>query len=593
MLSEFLNAERKESSMNQLVKSTVQIPPHLRQFVSQQHYEDYTPVDHAVWRYVMRQNHHFLKDTAHPAYVEGLLASGIDIEAIPKVSDMNERLAKIGWGAVIIDGLIPGVAFFDFQAHGILPIAVDIRKVENIEYTPAPDIIHESAGHAPILFDAKYASYVKRFGEIGAKAFATREEHEVFEAVRHLSIVMEDRNSTPEQVAEAKQMLREKQKAVKGMSEAEQISRIFWWTVEYGLIGTIENSQIYGAGLLSSVGESKYCLSENVVKLPFSVEACMQTSYDVTTMQPQLFVCESFDQLIEGIEEFSNTMAFKTGGTESLDKALRSGSTATFVLNSGLQVTGSVANIHKDSNGEAIYVKTIGPTALAIDNKELPGHSKDVHRDGFGTPIGLLDGNILLEECTDEQLAALGIIKGQTTTLTFKSGVQVTGTVSNIIRNKAKVVLISFESCNVVFRDTLLFAEQWGTFDMAVGSAVISAFPGAADAEAFFDAAEMEEDTPTEHKPFTELERMYQAIRDIREKAIWDEQRIATVQEVLQTLRNFYPKEWLLRLEILELFVIHHVQTADKEQVLEELLNLSKTKELQHLIKNGLELLPL
>lgn len=380
--------------MKQLSKSRKQIPAHLRQFVSEQHYEEYTPIDHAVWRYVMRQNHHALKDTAHPAYVEGLRASGIDTEAIPNVSDMNEHLSKIGWGAAIVDGLIPGVAFYDFQAHGILPIAVAIRKVENIEYTPAPDIIHESVGHAPILFDSKYASYVKRFGEIGAKAFATKEKHEVFEAVRNLSIVMEDRHSTPQQIEDAKRLLNERKKAVKGMSEADQISRIFWWTVEYGLIGTLENPQIYGAGLLSSVGESKHCLSDNVVKLPFSIESCIQTSYDVTTMQPQLFVCESFDQLTEAIEEFSNSMAFRKGGTESLDKALQSGSTSTFVLNSGLQITGTIEKMLKDSDGEAIYVKTTAPTALAINDKELPGHSKTTHYSGFGTPIGLLEGGI-------------------------------------------------------------------------------------------------------------------------------------------------------------------------------------------------------
>ena len=87
---------------------------------------------------------------------------------------MNECLAPSGWGAVTIDGLIPGVAFFDFQGHGLLPIATDIRKVENIEYTPAPDIVHEAAGHAPILLDPTYAKYVKRFGQIGAKAFYKR-----------------------------------------------------------------------------------------------------------------------------------------------------------------------------------------------------------------------------------------------------------------------------------------------------------------------------------------------------------------------------------------------------------------------------------
>lgn len=582
-----------KSNMDQLSRPTKHIPAHLRQFVSEQHYEEYTPIDHAVWRYVMRQNHHVLKESAHPAYVNGLHASGIDIEAIPKVSDMNDHLIKIGWGAVIINGLIPGVAFYDFQAHGILPIAVEIRKAENIEYTPAPDIIHEAAGHAPILFDSKYASYVKQFGKIGAKAFSSKAKRDVFEAVRHLSIVMEDRNSTPEQIEEAKRLVSEKKKAVTRLSEADQISRLFWWTVEYGLIGTLENPQIYGAGLLSSVGESKHCLSENVVKLPFSVESCLQTSYDVTTMQPQLFVCESFDQLIKAIEEFANTMAFRKGGTESLEKALNSGSTSTFVLNSGLQTTGTIEKMIKDSDGEAIYVKTTGPTALAINDKELPGHSKTVHRSGFGTPIGLLEGNISLEECSEEQLLALGIEKGHKSTLTFKSGIQVTGIVSNIIRNQNKIALISFESCKVILGDNVLFEEQWGTFDMAVGSAVTSAFPGAADAESFFGIVEIPEKASTKPRLLTELENMYQTIRDLREKETWDENSGAVVQTVLQVLRSSYPKEWLLRLEILELFCMHCVQTLETEQVHQELLDLRETKDLQRLIKNGLSLLSL
>ncbi|MFF2446529.1 aromatic amino acid hydroxylase [Neobacillus sp. NPDC058068] len=579
--------------MNQQSKSRKQIPAHLRQFVSEQHYEEYTPIDHAVWRYVMRQNHHALKDSAHPAYVEGLRASGIDTEAIPNVSDMNEHLSKIGWGAAIVDGLIPGVAFYDFQAHGILPIAVAIRKVENIEYTPAPDIIHESVGHAPILFDSKYASYVKRFGEIGSKAFATKAKHEVFEAVRNLSIVMEDRHSTPQQIEEAKRLLSERKKAVKGMSEADQISRIFWWTVEYGLIGTLENPQIYGAGLLSSVGESKHCLSDKVVKLPFSIESCIQTSYDVTTMQPQLFVCESFDQLTEAIEEFANSMAFRKGGTESLDKALQSGSTSTFVLNSGLQITGTIERLLKDSDGEAIYVKTAGPTALAINDKELSGHSKTTHYSGFGTPIGLLEGDIALEECTEEDLQTLGIEKGRKSTLAFKSGIQVTGRISTIIRNNNKLNLISFESCKVTLGDQVLFEEKWGTFDMAVGSAVISAFPGAADAEAFFGVEEIFKKAATEPRLLTEIEILYQTIREIREKESLDENSMVTVQNVLQVLRSTYPKEWLLRLEILELFCEHCVQTMETEQVHQELLRLSTTKELQRLINNGLSLLPL
>ena len=84
-----------------------EIPSHLKPFVSTQHYDQYTPVNHAVWRYIMRQNHSFLKEVAHPAYVNGLQSSGINIDSIPKVEEMNECLAPSGWGAVTIDGLIP------------------------------------------------------------------------------------------------------------------------------------------------------------------------------------------------------------------------------------------------------------------------------------------------------------------------------------------------------------------------------------------------------------------------------------------------------------------------------------------------------
>ncbi|PNB76712.1 phenylalanine 4-monooxygenase, partial [Pseudomonas sp. FW305-BF6] len=87
------------------------------------------------------------------AFVDGLKQSGIETEKIPNVAEMNECLSKIGWGAGIVNGLIPGAAFFELLANGILPIATEIRQKTNIEYTPAPDIIHEAAGHAPILFD--------------------------------------------------------------------------------------------------------------------------------------------------------------------------------------------------------------------------------------------------------------------------------------------------------------------------------------------------------------------------------------------------------------------------------------------------------
>ena len=126
-------------------------------------------------------------------------------------------------------------------------------------------------------------------------------------------------------------------------------------------------------------------------------------------MQPQLFVCKSFEELTDALETFSKTMAFKTGGKEGLEKAIRSENYATAELNSGLQITGTFSETIENDAGELIYMRTNSPTALALHNKQLANHSTSVHSDGFGTPIGLLTENIALENCTDEQLQSLGI----------------------------------------------------------------------------------------------------------------------------------------------------------------------------------------
>lgn len=104
---------------------------------------------------------------------------------------MNRILREIGWAAVAVDGFIPTAAFLEFQAYKVLVIAQDIRQVDHISYTPAPDIIHESAGHAPIIANPEYAEYLRRFGEIGCKAISSASDFELYEALRHLSIVKE------------------------------------------------------------------------------------------------------------------------------------------------------------------------------------------------------------------------------------------------------------------------------------------------------------------------------------------------------------------------------------------------------------------
>ena len=209
------------------------LPQHLKQFVVKQDYASYTNIDHAVWRYVMRKNVAFLKEVAHESYLNGLEKTGITIEQIPNIKEMNRILGDIGWGCVCVDGFLPPSAFMEFQAFKVLVIAADIRQLEHIEYTPAPDILHEAAGHAPIIADPGYAEYLRLFGEIGSKAISSSKDFELYEAIRHLSIIKEDPNTSDIEILKAEEDINNIQKNMGPPSEMSLIRNLHWWTVEY------------------------------------------------------------------------------------------------------------------------------------------------------------------------------------------------------------------------------------------------------------------------------------------------------------------------------------------------------------------------
>src|ERR1700761_7050474 len=346
------------------------LPAHLKQFIVEQHYEHYTPVDHAVWRYVMRQNYSYLKDIAYYPYIPGLTAAGLTIEKIPDLQEMNDALAKIGWGAVTVDGFIPPAAFMEYQAYRVLVIAADIRQLNHIEYTPAPDIIHESAGHAPIIADKDYHQYLSYFGSIGAKAMFSAQDFELYEAIRALSILKEMPDADENELKAAEDLVAYRRENLGPPSEMALLSRLHWWTVEYGLIGTLDDPKIYGAGLLSSIGESVSCMMSDVKKLWYNKDTVNYT-YDITKTQPQLFVTPTFQNLIDVLETFANTMSFRRGGVSGLQKAVESKNTCTAVYSSGLQVTGTFTEFKTDADGNPIFIKTTGASALAINNKQL------------------------------------------------------------------------------------------------------------------------------------------------------------------------------------------------------------------------------
>jgi len=148
----------------------MEIPAHLHAWIVEQRPELYTAIDHAAWRYIMRVNGAFFADHAHAAYLDGLRATGISKERIPLIAEMDEKMRRIGWRAVAVSGFIPPQVFMEFQSLGILPIACDMRKLEHILYTPAPDVVHEAAGHAPIIADPDYSDYLRDYGEVSRRA---------------------------------------------------------------------------------------------------------------------------------------------------------------------------------------------------------------------------------------------------------------------------------------------------------------------------------------------------------------------------------------------------------------------------------------
>jgi phenylalanine-4-hydroxylase len=566
------------------------LPRHLLKLIIDRPYNSYTWQDHAIWRFVMRQNIHFLKDMAHSSYLNGLKKTGISIDRIPEIKSMNDILSKIGWAAVTVDGFIPPAAFMEFQAHKVLVIAADIRPIDQVEYTPAPDIIHEAAGHAPIIADPEYAEYLRNFGEIGSKAFSSSSDYDLYEAIRYLSILKADPQSSKAQIANAELELDLKEKNLGIPSEMALIRNLHWWTVEYGLIGELSNPKIYGAGLLSSIGESAGAMSERVTKLPYTIDA-VYYNFDITKPQPQLFVTPDFAHLNKVLDEFASRMALRKGGVEGILKAIESASPATCEYSSGLQVSGVFKEYLLHQNQPA-YIKTIGPTTLNFNNKMLTNHGKSRHSDGFGSPIGRIKNTFkpprLLE---DADLVEVGIEIQKRCEFEFESGVHINGVLNSITRIEGNLVLLSFSDCKVSYDGKVLFNPSWGIYDMAIGESIVSAYTGPADPDGFG----LEYPLPKEstHKIIYDenqkyLHNVYNTIRTIREQ----KKGFEKLSAVWATLQKAWPDEWLLRLEIVEICVENNVNAPLASEAISVLKRMKVSHpELRSIISRGLDLI--
>jgi phenylalanine-4-hydroxylase len=560
-----------------------EIPEYLQPYIVEQDPSLYTWIDQASWRFILKISRNYFKEHAHQKYLDGLRETGISTERIPLISEMSECLGKFGWQAVAVSGFIPPGVFMEFLALGVLPIACDMRKIENIAYTPAPDIVHEAAGHAPIVADPDFAQYLLSYGELARKSIFSAQDMDVYHAIRHLSEVKENPHASEAEIQKADARLDKALAAVTYDSEATELSRMAWWTFEYGLVGDLKDPKIYGAGLLSSLGESYHCLSDEVKRVPFSLD-CIHLSYDITKPQPQLFVAKDFRELTLALEELAKTTAFRRGGIYGLEKAKKAATVTTAELSSGVQVSGILADFIQEK-GKPAYLQFNGPTQISYQDQELPDQGARYHAQGFGTPVGELEDGRLPEDLTEDLTELNGPLK-------FKSGVEVSGKFEKIIRKDGKTMLVSFSDCTVKLGSRILFDPSWGSFDMACGADVRSVFGGAADRKEYLAVTGGFHQEPG--KPKTnltaanrELNDLYHVIRVLRESGAGSEAKKAEFKRVTNLLGVKYPGDWLLRYEMLEMALKEPGLVAFCEETRQKLGEMGPAE----LIKRGLEVL--
>jgi phenylalanine-4-hydroxylase len=225
-------------------------------YVIQQDASLYTPEQHALWRRLYERQSKLLPGRACDVFIDSLHKMDAS-DAIPNFEKTNEALYKATkWQLVAVPGLIPDLTFFEHLAARRFPVTVWLREPEEFDYIVEPDVFHDFFGHVPLLFNPIFADYLQQYGTGGLKALNQ-------DALKYLA-------------------------------------RLYWYTVEFGLIKTDEGMRVYGAGILSSGGEIDYCLtSPHPRRIMLDVERCMRTLYKIDSYQETYFVIESFQKLFD------------------------------------------------------------------------------------------------------------------------------------------------------------------------------------------------------------------------------------------------------------------------------------------------------
>jgi phenylalanine-4-hydroxylase len=225
-------------------------------FAVQQDWSSYTPEEHALYRRLYERQAKLVPRYACPEWIEAIGRLETAAKEIPRFAEISRRLrASTGWEIVAVPGLIPDEAFFTHLANRRFPVTVWLRRPDEFDYIVEPDVFHDFFGHVPLLFDRTYADHLHEYGKGGLKAMR--------------------------------------------LDAVKMLARLYWFTIEFGLMRTPAGIRAYGAGLLSSGGELAYCVDDaKPRRLAFDIERIMRTEYLIDRYQDTYFVIDSFDQLM-------------------------------------------------------------------------------------------------------------------------------------------------------------------------------------------------------------------------------------------------------------------------------------------------------
>jgi phenylalanine-4-hydroxylase len=228
-------------------------------FISQD-WDAYTEENHRAWSILYQRRMETLEETGSAVFLEGAATIGIGASFVPDLRDVNARLAKrTGWAAVPVSGFLPAKEFFACLAERRFPTTVSIRSMAQLDYLPEPDIFHDVFGHVPLHAHPVFADFLQRFGQA-----ATRAETE---------------------------------------PQVEAMARLFWFTVEFGLVREAGRIKVYGSGLISSHGDAANALGPSCDRRPFTLDAVLAQPFEIDRLQDVLFVVDDYDQLFAAVEE--------------------------------------------------------------------------------------------------------------------------------------------------------------------------------------------------------------------------------------------------------------------------------------------------